>query len=148
MPMLRSARERILQAAIYEALGLTLVTPAYAWAMGVSVGNSFITMALVSLGVMAWSSIYNAIYDRIYLRQTGRMAHERRWAERALHAALLEASITIFAVPIIFLMSGKGWLAALAADIGFTFVYVIYTYLFHLVYDRVRPVSAATAAKR
>ncbi len=143
--MLRSARERILQAAIYEVLALTLVTPAYAWAMGVSVGNSFITMALVSLGVMAWSSIYNAIYDRIHLRFTGRMAHERRWAGRALHAVLMEASITIFAVPIIFVMSGRGWLAALAADIGFTAAYIVYTYLFHLFYDRYRPVPGGEA---
>ncbi|HEX7776109.1 MAG TPA: PACE efflux transporter [Parvibaculum sp.] len=139
--MLRSTPERILQAAIYEAVGLALVTPAYAWAMGVTAGNSLATMTLVSVGVMIWSTIYNTVFDRALLRWTGRMAHERTWVHRALHAVLNEAIITLFAVPIIFIMSGRGWLAAFAADIGFTAAYVVYTYVFHLIYDRLRPIA-------
>jgi uncharacterized membrane protein len=140
--MLRSTRERIVQAVIYEAVALALVTPAYSWAMGVTAGNSFATMVLVSMGVMIWSTIYNAVFDRALLRWSGRAAHQRTRIDRAFHALLNEAMITLFAVPIIFVMSGKGWWAALVADIGFTAAYVVYTYLFHLIYDRVRPIAA------
>jgi uncharacterized membrane protein len=113
--------------------------------MGVAVGNSLVTMVLVSLGVMSWSTIYNTVFDRALLKWNGRAAHQRTWGERAFHALLNEAMITLFAVPIIFVMSGKGWWAAFVADIGFTVAYVVYTYVFHLIYDRLRPIATGAA---
>lgn len=140
--MLRSPRERLFQAVLYEAIGLAILTPAYGLAMGLPLGNSFITMALISGLVILWSSVYNGAFDRLMLRRTGRLAHQKTTAIRILHAALYEVSITSFAVPIIAFMSGKGWWVALAADIGFTAVYFAYTYLFYLTYDRLRPLRA------
>ncbi|HUD52735.1 PACE efflux transporter [Parvibaculum sp.] len=140
--MLRSTKERVFQAVLYEAIGLALLTPAYSFAMGLPLDNSFITMAWISTVVVVWSAIYNAVFDRLLLRWTGRPAHLKTFRIRLLHSALYEASITIFAVPIIAFMSGEGWFVAFIADLGFTAVYFGYTYLFHLVYDRVRPVRA------
>lgn len=137
--MLRSPRERLFQAVLYEAIGLAILTPAYGFAMGVSAGNSFVTMALISGLVILWSPIYNGAFDRLMLSRTGLPAHRKTTALRVLHAALYEVSITSFAVPIIAFMSGKGWWMALAADIGFTAIYFAYTYLFYLAYDRLRP---------
>lgn len=144
MAKLRSVRERIIQAAIYEAVGLAIVTPIYGHAMDVSAANSFVTMAAISIAVMLWSSVYNDIYDRAYLRLTGRAAHERNTLERIAHALILEATITVFAVPIICFMSGASLWTAFMADIVFTMGYAVYTYIFHLIYDRVRPVRDRT----
>jgi uncharacterized membrane protein len=140
MAKLRSFRERLVQAAIYEAVGLAIVTPVYGYAMDVTVTNSLVTMAAISIAVMVWSSIYNSLYDRAYLHLTGRAAHERNTLERIVHALILEATITVFAVPIICIMSGASRWTAFMADIAFTMGYAVYTYIFHLIYDRVRPV--------
>jgi Chlorhexidine efflux transporter len=43
-------------------------------------------------------------------------------------------------------MGGHGFWRALAIDIGLTLFYAVYAYGFHLVYDRLRPVSRAPAA--
>ena len=137
--MLRSTRERIFQAVLYEAIGLALLTPAYSFALGLPLDNSFLTMAMVSGVVVMWSAIFNSVFDRIVLRMTGLAADRKTQRLRILHAVFYETSITIFAVPIIAFMSGQGWLVAFLADLGFTVLYLVYTYVFHLVYDRVRP---------
>lgn len=36
-----------------------------------------------------------------------------------------------------------GWMAALLADVGLTFLYSAYGYAFHLVFDRLRPVTSS-----
>ena len=139
--MLRSPRERVIQAVIYEALGLAILTPAYGFAMGLPLDNSLVTMALISGIVIVWSPVYNTVFDRLLLRWRGLLAHQKTRAQRALHALLYEATITTFAVPIIAFMSSMGWWMAFVADIGFTIVYLCYTYLFHAIYDRLRPVG-------
>ncbi len=138
--MLRSPRERLLQAVLYEAIGLAILTPAYGFAMGLPLGNSFVTMALISGIVIVWAPPYNSIFDRLMLRWSGRLAHQKTVALRVLHAGLYEVTISFFAVPIIAYMSGMGWWVAIAADIGFTIVYFVYTYVFYFIYDWLRPV--------
>jgi uncharacterized membrane protein len=47
--------------------------------------------------------------------------------------------------PLIMLVTGFGWLEAIAADLGLTLAYAIYSYFFHLAFDKLRPVQADTA---
>jgi uncharacterized membrane protein len=42
-------------------------------------------------------------------------------------------------------IGGHGFLDALSIDIGLTVVYVAYGYLFHIVYDMLRPIARADA---
>jgi len=138
--MLRSTKERFFQAALYEVIGLAILTPAYSFALGLPLDNSFVTMAWISAVVVVWSAIYNTIFDRLLLKWTGLAAHQKTLPLRLFHASLYEVTISIFAVPIIAFMSGKGWLVAFLADLAFTAVYFVYTYVFYLVYDWARPV--------
>ena len=71
--MLRSPRERVIQAVIYEALGLAILTPAYGFAMGLPLDNSLVTMALISGIVIVWSP---GAFSRI--RRRGRSARSMR----------------------------------------------------------------------
>lgn len=139
VPAQRSLRERLVQAVIYEALALSFLTPLYAFVMGVTMHNSLATMSAISLFVVIWSSIYNGIFDRTMWRHTGRAPHEKTRKLRLLHAGIYELTITLFAVPLIAWSSGKGLWMALAADAGFILLFVVYTYIFYAVYDRLRP---------
>ena len=42
-------------------------------------------------------------------------------------------------LPIVMWMGGFGFWAALAVNIGFTVFYAAYTYIFHIVFDWLRP---------
>lgn len=139
--MQRSVRERIVQSVLYEVIALVGLTPVYAWALDLPLDNSFVTMGMISLAVIVWVAIYNAVFDRLMYRWSGRLAHQKTQSLRVFHAVLYEVSVTFIAVPIILLMSGKSLWIALAADIGFSFIFAVYTYVFYLIYDTLRPVG-------
>ena len=139
--MQRSAKERFVQAVLYEIIALVLLTPVYSFALDLPMDNSFETLAMISLAVIIWVWIYNTIFDRMMYARLGLLAHEKTPRIRLFHAALYEVTITFIAVPIILYMSGKPVWVALLADIAFSFVFASYTYVFYLIYDRLRPVQ-------
>lgn len=137
--MQRPPLERLLQAVLYEVIAIAFLTPVYSWAFDMPFDNSFLTMAMTSIGVVAWAVVYNALFDRIMYARTGRLAHDKTTGLRVLHAVLLEITITFIAVPIIMLMSGASIWIALAADIALSVIFAVYTYIFYFIYDRLRP---------
>lgn len=143
---LRSPRERVIQTLWFEAIGLLLVAPLYAAVAGAGLRESFAMVAVVSVVVMAWSAAYNTLFDLVELRRTGRTASERPHRVRALHALLHEASAVVVTWPVIYAMTPLSWGEALLADLGLTLAYTGYAYVFHLVFDRLRPVRTHPSA--
>ncbi len=129
-----------MQAVLYEVIALVFLTPVYSYVLNLPLDNSFATMLMISLAVIVWVYIYNMIFDRAMYARWGLLAHEKTQSLRLLHTVLYELSVTFIAVPVILVMSGKPFLVALLADIGFSFIFAVYTYVFYLVYDRLRPV--------
>ena len=140
-PGLRSACERLVQTLAFEAGGLLLVTPLAALALGTGSGESLTLLVALSLAVMAWAACFNTLFDRAELRLAHRVASDRppRW--RLVHAVALEGSALLVTWPLIVAMTGLGWAAALAADVGLTLAYAGWAYVFHRLYDRWRPVG-------
>jgi uncharacterized membrane protein len=137
---LRSARERVVQTLSFELIGLLLMAPLYAVVAGAGMRESFAMVAVVSMVVMTWSAIFNSCFDVIELRMTGRVASDRPHGLRSLHAILHELTAVVVSCPVIFAMSPLSWAEALWVDLGLTLAYAAYAYVFHLVYDRLRPV--------
>ena len=140
--LLRSRRERVIQTLWFEALGLVIVSPLFAFFTGASTGESFTVLAALSIAVMGWAAFYNTAFDRIEQRCTGRVASDRPHRWRVVHTILLEASALVVTWPLIVALSSLGWLEALGAEIGLTLAYTLYGYVFHLGFDRWRPVRA------
>ncbi len=142
---LRTFRERVLQTLCYEAGGLLLVAPLYAQIMGRSNAESFFLIAALSVAVMVWSPLHNAAFDMVDLRLSGRVASDRPHRLRVVHALSHEGSTVVVTLPILILLGGHGFWAALAVDFSLTVAYAFYAYLFHIAYDRMRPVSGLGA---
>lgn len=137
---LRSARERVVQTLSFEVIGLLLIAPLYAVVAGADMRESFALVAVISMVVMTWSAIFNICFDLVELRMTGRVASDRPHGLRSLHAMLHELTAVLVSCPVIFAMTPLGWGEALLVDLGLTLVYAAYAYVFHLGYDRLRPV--------
>lgn len=144
-PGLRSTRERILQTLAFEAVGLLLVAPLFAWASGSSSGESFAVVAAVAVVVMLWAALYNTVFDLVELRRTGRVASDRPHALRTLHALGLEITSVVVTTPLIWALTDLLWGQALLADLGLAAAYAVYGYAFHWAYDRLRPVRPRSA---
>lgn len=137
----RSARERAIQTLWFEALGVAVVAPLYALAAGSSVASSTSLLIALSLAVMLWSAVFNTAFDRLEARWVGRRASDRPQRWRVLHALLHEASAVLVTWPLIVALTDLGWGRALVADLALTLTYAAYAYLFHLGFDRLRPVK-------
>jgi uncharacterized membrane protein len=136
---LRSWRERAIQVLAFEALGLLLVTPLYGWATGATTADSLRLLLALSGVVMAWAAAYNTVFDWTEHRLTRRLASDRPHAWRLVHAGLGEATAVVVSCPVIVAMTGLGWWEALVADLALTLVYAAYGYVYHWVFDRLRP---------
>jgi uncharacterized membrane protein len=141
---LRTARERLYQTIAYEAGGLAVAAPMYGFVFGIEAGESFGLLMTISLAAMIWAPLYNIFFDWAEFELTGRAASDRPHAMRAAHALCLEISSCAVTVPIVMMMGGHGFWRALAIDLGLTLFYAVYAYGFHVVYDRLRPVSRAS----
>ena len=140
MPM-RSMRERVIQTLSFEAGGMLLAVPLYAFFLGESGSESASLIACLSLAAMIWSPIHNCLFDLLDLKLSGRCASSRPHLLRLVHAASHEFTSCLVTVPIIMAISSFGFWQALAVDVGLTLLYTAYAYLFHIVFDRFRPVK-------
>jgi uncharacterized membrane protein len=139
--VLRSPRERFIQTLWFEALGLAIVSPLFAWMSGASAGAAMGVLIVLAIVVMGWAALYNTLFDLAEHRCTRRVASDRTPGLRLVHAVGLELSAAIFTLPLVVMLTHLSWLEALVADIGLTLAYAAYGYCFHLGFDRLRPVA-------
>ena len=137
---IRNFRERVYQAVSCELGGILVAAPIYAMFANAGAQESLLLIIALSVVATVWVLIHNAVFDVVEWRLTRRSASDRPQAMRVLHAISLEVTLTVLTVPVVMIIGGHGFLTALALDIGLTFVYLIYAYLFHMAYDLVRPV--------
>lgn len=142
IPMtIRSPKERLIQTLAYEAVGLAIATPAYHLVFGHHPAQSLLVLVLVSAVMLLWLPAYNTLFDRLEWRMVARVASDRPHGLRVAHAIGFEASAILLSTPVLVLAGGLGLWEALAADLMLTALYAIYGYVFHLAFDRLRPVS-------
>lgn len=145
---IRSARERLLQTLSFELGAFLLISPLFSLATGNGMTESYLLIAALSVAAMLWAAAFNTIYDLLEHRWTGRIASDRPHGWRIFHALALEATQVVVSCPLIYLITGMSWFGALMADLALTLVYAVYGYLFHLAFDRLRPVRGAAPAAR
>jgi S-adenosylmethionine decarboxylase proenzyme len=145
--MLRSLRERILQTLAYEAGGLLIAAPIYAWLFGRGTAQSLFLIVALSIAVMVWSPLHNTVFDWLDFRMSGRVASDRPHLLRFVHAISHEATSVIVTLPLIIWFGAHGFAEALMIDIGLTLLYAAYAYIFHLVFDWMRPVAKPLRAR-
>jgi uncharacterized membrane protein len=137
---IRSLRERVIQTLWFELLGLALVAPLFAYFSRATAGDSVVLLLVLAIVVTLWSGLYNSAFDLAELRLAGRVASDRSHGWRVLHTIGLETSAIVLTWPLVVAVTRLGWQEALFADIGLTLAYVTYGYVFHLGFDRLRPV--------
>jgi uncharacterized membrane protein len=139
---LRSLRERWLQVGAYELVGLAVVAPLYGVFFDGGASEGAVLIIALFLPEVGWSVVHNWLFDRAEWRFFHRVASDRPHCWRIIHAASHEVTAAIVTLPVIMVVTGHGLSQALIIDIWLGLCYGIYAYLFHIVYDRLRPVPA------
>jgi uncharacterized membrane protein len=141
---IRSFRERAVQTLLYEAGGIAIAAPLYDLIFGAGAAQSVTLMVVLSVILLIWIPLFNWLFDLVEWRLTFRPASDRPHGLRMLHAFGMEATSIVVTVPAIMLVGGHGFWEAVAVDLGLSVLYVVYAYVFHILYDRFRPVTKGT----
>ncbi len=139
---LRSCRERVVQACTFEVFGLLVASPLYGAMFTVTLRESVLVLGVMSVIVLIWCPLHNAVFDLVDFRMTGRVASARPHSLRLVHAISHEVSTTLFTLPVLLWVGDLPLWLALQAEVGLTVFYVGFAYVFYLVYDRAFPVKA------
>ena len=137
---IRNFRERAIQTLCFEIGGLLVVAPGYAILSGASASESVTLLVVLSIALMLWSPIHNTLFDIVDFRVTSRVASDRTHRLRVLHAVSHEVTSIFVTLPLIMYLGDYGFWQALVVDLGLSLAYTAYAYIFHVVFDRLRPV--------
>lgn len=140
MVAVRSARDRLRYALLFEIFLMVLIVPIGALFFERSLFNIGLLMLILCINAMIWNLVYNWVVDRIDARQS-RTSSERNWKRRVLHAAGFEVLLTLMSLPIKAYWLDIGFIEALSVNIAVTSIVVVYTYVFTLAYDTAFPLA-------
>jgi uncharacterized membrane protein len=138
---LRSARDRAVQTLLFELGGLALVTPAYAALTGAGAAESMALMLALSVAVMIWSPLHNTVFDLMEWRRCHRLASDRPFGWRLVHAVSHEVTTLVVTLPLILWLTDLSVAQALLLDLGLSAFYALWALLFHAAFDRIHPID-------
>ena len=137
---MQGAWRRVLYVALYELIAIGVVTLAlgllteHGWGSsgGLAVGSSLIAVL--------WNLVFNHFFERWERRQPTR---GRSPARRVAHAIGFEGGLLLWLVPFIAWWLGVSLWHALLMDLGLLLFFLVYTFDFTWVFDRVFGLPAA-----
>jgi len=136
---MRSTRDRIRHAILFEVIGILLLVPLGNWLLGLSVGDMGVIGVGSAIIATVWNYIFNILFDRGMLRWTGSTRKNVRI--RVLHAILFEAGLIVILLPLMAWYLGMGLVDALILDSAIVVFYLVYAFVYNWAYDRVFPVA-------
>ena len=127
-------RRKIVYAVTFEALG-TLAASAYLWTVSnASAGSSLALAILTATIALCWSFAFNTGFEAWEARQS---VKGRSFRRRTAHALLFEGGLVLICIPVMAWWLQVGYLQALVYEAGLIVVFIVYTYLFTLGFDRI-----------
>ncbi|WP_027173228.1 PACE efflux transporter [Methylobacterium sp. 10] len=134
---MRSTRDRIRHALLFELFGLALIVPFGTVLFGLHASDMGVIGTGSALIATAWNYVYNLGFDRAMQRFIG---HTRKsLLLRVGHAVLFEAGLLMILLPPIAWYLGIGLAQAFFMDLAIAAFYVVYAFVFNLTYDRAFP---------
>ncbi|MET7245037.1 PACE efflux transporter [Methylobacterium sp. EM32] len=137
---MRSTRDRIRHALLFEAVGLALIIPLGTILFGLHTSAMGVIGVGSAVAATGWNYVYNLGFDRTMQRVIG---HTRKsLGLRLAHAVLFEAGLLVILLPPIAWYLGIGLMQAFVMDIAIALFYVAYAFVFNLAYDRAFPLKS------
>ncbi|WDZ95893.1 PACE efflux transporter [Herbaspirillum sp. WKF16] len=139
-------KRKFVYACLFEALAIVFTTFGLAVIAGHDAGHSSAAAVASSTIAFLWNFVFNGLFERWEARQAKR---GRGFARRAAHALGFEGGLVLMLVPLFAWWLGIGLWDAFVLDLGLIVFFMVYTYLFNLLFDRVfgLPSSAMPVAE-
>jgi len=140
---MRTFRDRVRHALLFEAVALAIFIPGSAMLFGQPLEHMGVIGIVSATIATLWNFIFNMGFDRALLRLRGSV--RKTMALRVAHTLLFEAGLVIMLIPMIAWYLDIGLWAALLMDVAIVVFYLGYGFLFNIAYDAVFPVAGGAA---
>ncbi|WP_076532572.1 PACE efflux transporter [Roseovarius nanhaiticus] len=138
---MRTTRDRIRHAVMFEAVGLAIVIGFGGWLFGLATRDMSVIAVVSTTLATLWTYVYNLLFDRV---MQARVGHTRKglWL-RVGHSVLFEIGLLTILVPFIALYLQIGLIEALLMDVAISLFYLVFAFGYNWLYDIVFPVPEA-----
>jgi len=142
---MRTVTDRIRHALAFEGIGLVLI---------ILLAPIVLNKPMEAIGLLAiagsviatlWTYVFTLGFDRVLLRLRGTTA--RTLVLRVVYSLLFEAGLIAVLLPITAYVLGIGIFEALLVDIGLAVFYIVYSFIYNIIYDRIFPDPGATVSQ-
>ena len=137
---MRTVKDRIRHAILFELIGIMLVIPLGTWLFDKPMSDIGVVAVVGATIATCWNYVYNLGFDHAMLRLLGGV--RKTVPIRVFHAMLFETGLLIVLLPFIAWYLGVSLTHAFQMDISFSIFYVIYAFVFNWAYDVIFPVGA------
>lgn len=130
---LQGIRRKIVYVSFFELFAIAISTAGLAYFSDSSVGRASVAAVVSSVIAVIWNLIYNTVFERWEARQVVR---GRSWKRRMAHAAGFEAGLILTLVPFFAWWLSISLWQAFVLDVGLIVFFLVYTFAFSWVFDR------------
>lgn len=127
-------KRKLVYACTFELLAIGFTTFGLAVIAGHDSAHSTAAAVASSTVAFVWNFIFNGMFERWEARQATR---GRSTGRRIAHALGFEGGLVLMLVPLFAWWLGIGLWDAFVLDIGLIVFFMVYTYLFNLLFDKV-----------
>lgn len=126
------ALRKILYAVSFESLGVAVASGGLLVMSEASAYQSISLSTLAASLALAWSFVFNSLFELWEARQ---MRRGRSLGRRSAHAILFEGGLVVILVPVTAWWLKVGLWQAMAYEAGLIGLFILYTYLFTWAFD-------------
>jgi uncharacterized membrane protein len=144
---MQGLRRRIVYVTLYELIAIAATGIGLAVFSDSSVERAGVAAVVSSAVAVAWNVVFNTLFERWEARQTVR---GRSLARRAAHAIGFEGGLVVTLVPFFAWWLDVSLWQAFVLDLGLLMFFLVYTFVFNWVFDRVfgLPASALPVGEK
>ena len=144
---MQGPRRRIVYVTLYELIAIVATSIGLSVFSDSSAARAGIAAVVSSAVAVAWNVVFNTLFERWEARQTVR---GRSLARRAAHAIGFEGGLVVTLVPFFAWWLDISLWQAFVLDLGLLLFFLVYTFVFNWVFDRVfgLPASALPVGKQ
>lgn len=144
---MQGPRRRIVYVTLYELIAIVATSIGLSVFSDSSVERAGVAAVVSSAIAVVWNVVFNTLFERWEARQSVR---GRSLARRAAHAIGFEGGLVVTLVPFFAWWLDISLWQAFVLDLGLLLFFLVYTFVFNWVFDRVfgLPASALPVGER
>ncbi|WP_290872779.1 PACE efflux transporter [Aquabacterium sp.] len=140
---MQGVKRKVVHATLYEGVAIVIVAFLMLAFSDKGLAHTGPFALMTSVMAMSWNMAFNALFEAWERRQPSRVRTLRR---RAAHAVLFEGGLVLSTVPLIAWWMDMSWTDAFLADLGLVLLFLVYTFCFNWVFDRIFGLPASAQA--